>query len=149
MWKKTLDSNTGRSPIGSPQGSKGPRRTSLHLPRIFLNRCGGLTPCLMETTFLSKVLWYSIRCLGCHLPTCCHLLSWPHSILSPSTTQRTQWSRPSLLFSRVILGTPFHLHAPSLLLSLTPHHSHSSFPCSLLPQLLPLRAPLRQLPGSS
>lgn len=70
MWKQTLDSNIGRPPIGSPQGSKETRLTSLHLPRSFPNRRGGLTPCLMETTSPSTALWRSIRHSACcALPT--------------------------------------------------------------------------------
>lgn len=91
LWKQTLGSDIGRSPVDTPSGSQENGLTSSHFSRSpHPSRCGGLTAQPMETTFPSKVLWIRHHMPGRPTPSPLPLFSWPCSILCPFPMHRTQ-----------------------------------------------------------
>lgn len=113
------------------------------LPEAPTRRYGRLTTHSVETTFSFKALLMLNQMLGMPppIPRPPPFLALLHSV--PWIKHRTQGSRASLPFSRVITGTPFHLHGPSI-----PHSP--SLPTSLsLSTPTPVLAPLGSSPQTS
>lgn len=133
VWKQTLGSDIGKSPVGTPSGSQenGTDQFPL-LQKPPPGRCRGLTARPMETTFPSKALWILHHMPGRPTPSPLPLFSWPCSILCPFPLHGTQIQGTCVLLQDNLppsRSTP-HSH----------HHSPPIFSRLLPPHFLPFRA---------
>lgn len=136
VWKQTLGSDIGKSPVGTPSGSQENGTDQFHFSRSpHPADVGGLTARPMETTFPSRPSGYSATCLGGQLPA--HSPSFPGPVPSCALTHCAGLRSRSTCVPG--FRTTFHLQGPP------PHSHHHSPPtfCRLLPpHFLPFRAPL-------
>lgn len=147
VWKQTLDSNIGRSPIGPLQGSKGMGLASFHFPRGFPKKMWKANCLSCGDYFSLKVLLVLNQMLEVPPPIPLPPLLPALLHFVPFNKHRTQRSRAYLHFS----GSSWGLPSTFVLLHSSPSYliaPHLNFHCPLAPQFLSLQTPLHRLPDS-